>query len=102
MLHFFRFSPNTSSDFIESHGIAVRVLGDLTLLPSYLQLTLAKVMQSSRRNTRAVLNICFAYSSRSECERAAHELAEGLTRHELNLRFVAAWKAFLCVVCVCV
>jgi ditrans,polycis-polyprenyl diphosphate synthase len=84
------------SDLIQQQGVRVRVLGEVTMLPLELQQIIAKAVHMSRHNTRAVLNVCFAYTSRQEIVNAANRIAIGIDKGELLPRFVC-----VCV-CVCV
>lgn len=56
----------------------MRVLGDITLLPLDVRLAIARVVSISRHNTRAVLNVCFAYTSRAEMAHAVDLMAAGV------------------------
>ena len=47
---------------VEQYGVQVRVIGDLTLLPTPVQTAAEKVMNATRTNTRTILNICLAYT----------------------------------------
>lgn len=67
-------------DLIQKHEVCVRVLGDLSLLSTDLQQVVADAVQFSRNNTRAVLNVCFAYTSRDEICAGMRELAEGVVQ----------------------
>jgi undecaprenyl pyrophosphate synthase len=93
------------------------VLGDISLLPDYLQQSLAQCVLLSRKNSRfvfishchgstvkdclqahlaivfhrAILNICFSYTSTQEFERSAVELLEGVQRGEILPRSVWIW-----------
>lgn len=71
-------------DVIERHGARVRVLGDLARLSPRLQALVAKVMESSKHNSRLALNICFAYSARQEMNLAAAALAAGVAAGRLR------------------
>ncbi|ODV80561.1 putative dehydrodolichyl diphosphate synthetase [Suhomyces tanzawaensis NRRL Y-17324] len=55
-----------NGDLCEQYGIKVRVLGDTSLLPQSVQDIIKKTTTITERNTRAVLNICFPYTSREE------------------------------------
>ena len=66
------------SDLIEKHKICVRILGNIELLPMELQVVLAKTVTSSQHHTNAVLNVCFAYTSRHEIFHAAKKLNDGV------------------------
>lgn len=97
----FAFYGFSCSDIIETYGIAVRVLGDLSLLSPELQATLQRAVEFSRKNQRffffllslftaphcrvfrAIFNICFAYTSHQEFYRSAGEIREGVSRQEI-------------------
>ncbi|KAJ8341045.1 hypothetical protein SKAU_G00333360 [Synaphobranchus kaupii] len=63
---------------LEKHGVCIRVLGDLTLLPLDLQQRIAKAVVSTRKHNKCFLNVCFAYTSRHEIANAVREMASGV------------------------
>ncbi|KAI4890761.1 hypothetical protein NFI96_014113, partial [Prochilodus magdalenae] len=63
---------------LEKHGVCIRVLGDLTLLPEDLQRLIAKAVVATRAHNRCFLNVCFAYTSRHEIANAVKEMAWGV------------------------
>ncbi|XP_073728667.1 dehydrodolichyl diphosphate synthase complex subunit DHDDS [Misgurnus anguillicaudatus] len=63
---------------LEKHGVRIRVLGDLTLLPLDLQQVIAKAVVSTRAHNKCFLNVCFAYTSRYEIANAVKEMAWGV------------------------
>lgn len=65
-------------ELIQKHQVCVRVLGNLTLLPLDIQEQIAECVHFSKDNKRAVLNVCFAYTSRDEICAAMREMAEGV------------------------
>lgn len=65
-------------EMIQKHGVCVRALGDLTMLPEDLQRSVAKVVKFSQNNTKATLNVCLAYTSRHEITNAVKSMAEGV------------------------
>lgn len=71
------FSPHLlsfpSRELIMKHGVCIRVLGDLELLPGDVLESVARAVNFTRNNDRAFLNVCFSYTSR-------HEMAEGIRR----------------------
>jgi ditrans,polycis-polyprenyl diphosphate synthase len=102
-------------DIIERHHICIRVLGDVTLLPDYLQNSLAKCVSMSKHNSgyslvhfdefgryvvstisswngSTILNICIAYTSHQEFERSAAELIDGLERNEIKPTYVLFFR----------
>lgn len=71
-------------EMIQKHEVCVQVLGNLSLLPEDIQRTVAEVVNLSKNNTRATLNVCFSYTSRDEICTAMREMAEGVDRGEIN------------------
>eukprot|EP01102_Stenamoeba_stenopodia_P022019 TRINITY_DN9028_c0_g1_i1.p1 TRINITY_DN9028_c0_g1~~TRINITY_DN9028_c0_g1_i1.p1 ORF type:complete len:361 (-),score=58.71 TRINITY_DN9028_c0_g1_i1:80-1162(-) len=65
-------------EIIEKHGVSVRVLGDLSLLPPAVQEVMAKVVYNSRHNDRAILNVCFSYTSRQEIYNSIREIGAAI------------------------
>ncbi|XP_066494523.1 dehydrodolichyl diphosphate synthase complex subunit DHDDS isoform X3 [Tiliqua scincoides] len=63
---------------LEKHGVCVRMLGDLTLLPQDIQQLIAKIELTTSRYNSCFLNICLAYTSREEISHAVQELAWGV------------------------
>ena len=46
---------------IERHGVCIRVLGDLALLPASVRAAADRVMAATQHHTRGRLNICLSY-----------------------------------------
>lgn len=63
---------------IKSHGLCIRALGNLAMLPDDIQQLVAEVMLYSKDNDTSFLNVCFAYTSREEISTAVRDLAEGV------------------------
>ncbi|XP_048881873.1 dehydrodolichyl diphosphate synthase complex subunit DHDDS isoform X1 [Brienomyrus brachyistius] len=63
---------------LEKHGVCIRVLGDLTLLPVDLQRLIAQAVVATRTHDKCFLNVCFAYTSRHEITNAVKEMAWGV------------------------
>jgi len=70
------------NDIIDQLGICVRIAGNISLLPPNVQEIMEKAVEYSKNNTRAVLNICFAYNSHEEIlhsiKAIAQKVQEGL------------------------
>ncbi|XP_020809105.1 dehydrodolichyl diphosphate synthase complex subunit DHDDS [Drosophila serrata] len=62
---------------LEEHGIRIRVIGNIELLPPDLQKLMATAMLSTERNDKLFLNVAFAYTSRDEITQAV----ETVLRH---------------------
>lgn len=59
------------------HGVCIRVLGNLELLPRDVLEAIARAVNFTRNNDRAFLNVCFSYTSRHEMTEAIRRLARG-------------------------
>jgi len=60
------------------HKVCVRIIGDITLLPMDLQKMLARVVLNTAANSRAVLNVCLAYTSRNDMASAVRACAKAV------------------------
>ncbi|KAM8846881.1 dehydrodolichyl diphosphate synthase complex subunit DHDDS isoform 1-T4 [Synchiropus picturatus] len=63
---------------LEKHGVCIRVLGDLNMLPLDLQEVIAKAVLATKTHNKCFLNVCFAYTSRYEITNAVREMAWGV------------------------
>ncbi|XP_028837374.1 dehydrodolichyl diphosphate synthase complex subunit DHDDS isoform X1 [Denticeps clupeoides] len=63
---------------LEKHGVCIRVLGDMSLLPLDLQEIIAQAVVATRAHNKCFLNVCFAYTSRHEIANAVKEMAWGV------------------------
>ncbi|KAM9798645.1 dehydrodolichyl diphosphate synthase complex subunit DHDDS [Neosynchiropus ocellatus] len=63
---------------LEKHGVCIRVLGDLNMLPLDLQQLIAKAVLATKTHNKCFLNVCFAYTSRYEITNAVREMAWGV------------------------
>ncbi|CAH2221634.1 dehydrodolichyl diphosphate synthase complex subunit DHDDS [Pelobates cultripes] len=66
------------TDKLQKHGVCIRVLGDLTLLPLDIQKLIAQAVLETRIYSKCFLNVCFAYTSRNEIANAVREAAWGV------------------------
>lgn len=65
-------------DNLKKHGVCIRVLGDLNMLPLDLQQLIAKAVVATKNHNKCFLNVCFAYTSRYEITNAVREMAWGV------------------------
>lgn len=70
---------------LNERGICVRIVGNLSLLPTDLLSVIAKLMLMTRKNKRRVWNIAFAYTSRDEMTESIRTIVNGVNRLELNV-----------------
>lgn len=88
------FKSNTA--IIHQRRVRVRVMGDLSLIPSTLRSAMARVMKDTAQYTDGpVLNICFAYAARRDMAMAIKDVAklaveEGVPAEEIDEAAVAA------------
>ncbi len=59
------------------YGVCIRALGDLEMLRKDVVEALAKAVHFTQENHRAILNVCFSYTSRHEMTEAIRRLAQG-------------------------
>ncbi|KAG0265811.1 cis-prenyltransferase [Actinomortierella ambigua] len=72
------------SELVKRYGIGIRVLGDTSLLPEDVQAVVNKAVELTKHNNRAILNMCFPYTSREELTMATKALVEGVEANELD------------------
>ncbi|OBA22946.1 Di-trans-poly-cis-decaprenylcistransferase [Metschnikowia bicuspidata var. bicuspidata NRRL YB-4993] len=53
-------------ELCDQYGIRIKILGNVSLLPADVQKILQDTQKMTAHNTRAVLNVCFPYTSRDE------------------------------------
>ncbi|CAJ0758333.1 21899_t:CDS:2 [Entrophospora sp. SA101] len=53
-------------ELLKDHGFCIRILGNLSYLSSEIKELVEKVVEATKHNDRATLNICFPYTSRDE------------------------------------
>ncbi|KAK2518691.1 Dhdds [Columba guinea] len=71
---------------LKKHGVCIRVLGDLPLLPLDIQELIAQAVLATRNYNKCFLNVCFAYTSRHEISSAVREMAWGVEQGLLEPR----------------
>lgn len=62
-------------ELCERHGIRVRVLGDMSLLDADVVRAFREAEDTTRHNTRATLNVCWAYTARDDITKAIRRAA---------------------------
>ncbi|KAF9930899.1 hypothetical protein FBU30_011097 [Linnemannia zychae] len=72
------------SELVRQYGIGIRVLGDTSLLPEDVRQVIRKAVDLTKKNNRAILNMCFPYTSREELTMATRSLVSGIEAHDLN------------------
>ncbi|KAG0327749.1 cis-prenyltransferase [Podila horticola] len=72
------------SELVQRYGIGIRVLGDVSLLPKDVQEVVHRAVELTKKNNRAILNMCFPYTSRDELTMAARSLVSGIEAQDLD------------------
>jgi len=65
-------------DKLEEQGVRVNVIGNLSLLPTDLQILVEKATSLTRKNQRCVLNVAFSYTSREEVCSAVKKVSKAV------------------------
>lgn len=73
-LKFKQISQN--GELCEQYGIKIKILGNIKLLPEDVRKILRQTEDITKDNKRAVLNVCFPYTSRDEMTRAIKSTVE--------------------------
>ncbi|KAJ3175206.1 hypothetical protein HDU87_006441 [Geranomyces variabilis] len=79
---------STNSAFITKHSIRIKVLGDVSLLPTHVRTAAARAERSTRHHAGAVLNIACPYTSRHEMATAVALAARGVKEARLDVEDV--------------
>lgn len=65
--------------------VCIRVIGNLSLLPQDLRKLIAKAMLLTKDNTRSILNVAFAYTSRDEIVNSIQEVVKGVRENQISI-----------------
>ncbi|XP_037778705.1 dehydrodolichyl diphosphate synthase complex subunit DHDDS-like [Penaeus monodon] len=71
-------------DKLAKHGVRIRVLGNVTLLPERVQRWVAEAVLTTKDNDKCFLNLALAYTSREEIGTAMGELCRGVSEGQLQ------------------
>ncbi|KAG5456863.1 MAG: LOW QUALITY PROTEIN: putative undecaprenyl diphosphate synthase-domain-containing protein [Olpidium bornovanus] len=81
-------STTARSDIINSNGVQIRVVGDVSLLPKDVQEAARRAEEITLKNGRTILNVCCPYTSREEITAAVRTVAERCANNELDPAWV--------------
>ncbi|XP_043940129.1 dehydrodolichyl diphosphate synthase complex subunit DHDDS [Protopterus annectens] len=82
---------------LKKHGVCIRVLGDLSLLPLDVQQLIAQSVLETKHYNQCFLNVCFAYTSRHEISNAVKEMAWGVEQGLLKPSDVSEYLLDSCL-----
>ncbi|KAI3403596.2 RER2 [Candida oxycetoniae] len=71
---------NQNGLLCRDYGVRIKILGNLSLLPPDVLKILHETEEITKHNTRAVLNVCFPYTSRDEMTYAIKNIVDNATR----------------------
>ncbi|CAG9764148.1 unnamed protein product [Ceutorhynchus assimilis] len=72
-------------DKLNEHGVCIRVIGNLALLPEDLRKLIAKAMLMTEHNNKAILNVAFSYTSRDEITNSIQTIVEAAKQGKIEL-----------------
>jgi len=72
-------------DKIDELQVSIRIFGDMKLLPTDLQKTIAKVVEISKHHSKLYMNVCIAYTSREEMTMAVKDICNGIKEKKLKI-----------------
>lgn len=71
-------------DKLMEHGVCVRVVGNLSLIPEDVYKLITEAMTITKNNNKAFLNVAFAYTSRDEITHAVKDIAKGVKNNDIS------------------
>jgi len=75
----------SEKDKLMEHGVCIRVIGNLTLVPQDIQKLIAQAIILTKDNKKAFLNVAFAYTAREEMAQAVQTVVSGVEQGALQL-----------------
>ncbi|XP_063225620.1 dehydrodolichyl diphosphate synthase complex subunit DHDDS [Bacillus rossius redtenbacheri] len=75
----------SEKDKLMEHGVCIRVIGNLSLLPPDVHKLIADAVIMTRDNSKAFLNVAFSYTARDEITAAVRTVASGVGSKALSL-----------------
>ncbi|XP_021938329.1 dehydrodolichyl diphosphate synthase complex subunit DHDDS isoform X2 [Zootermopsis nevadensis] len=75
----------SEKDKLMEHGVCIRVIGNLSLLPQNIRKLIAQAMILTKDNKKTFLNVAFAYTAREEMAQAVRTAVSGVERDALQL-----------------
>ena len=76
---------NQNGLLCKDYGVRIKILGNLKLLPADVLEILHETEEITKNNTRAVLNVCFPYTSRDEMTHAIRRVVDETTRSQIEI-----------------
>ncbi|KAI5967143.1 RER2 [Candida margitis] len=76
---------NQNGLICEEYGVRIKLIGNLKLLPPDVLQILRETEEITKNNTRAVLNVCFPYTSRDEMTHAVKSIVSESTKDRITV-----------------
>lgn len=80
------------SSKLHEHGVCIRVIGNLSLLPDDLQTLIAQAILETEKNSKLFLNVAFSYTSRDEISQSVETIlkyGDGIEEDDISERLIA-------------
>jgi tritrans,polycis-undecaprenyl-diphosphate synthase [geranylgeranyl-diphosphate specific] len=78
------FRAIVTDERVKKHGVRVRAIGHLELLPEHVREAIREAEEATKGNDRYMLNLAVAYGGREEIVNAVRELAEKVKNGEMD------------------
>ncbi|XP_014219487.1 dehydrodolichyl diphosphate synthase complex subunit DHDDS [Copidosoma floridanum] len=72
-------------DKLMEHGLRVRVIGNLSLVPQDVRKLMAKAVKITENNNKTFLNVAFSYTSRDEMTNTVREIVKSAKNGNVNV-----------------
>ncbi|KAJ8679017.1 hypothetical protein QAD02_014804 [Eretmocerus hayati] len=70
-------------DKLNEHGVCVRVIGNLSLVPPDVRTLMMESMRITQDNKKAFLNVAFSYTSKDEITNTVKDIAKGVNNGDI-------------------
>lgn len=74
-----------NGEMCEQFGIKINILGDLDLLPDDVRKILLETENITKDNTRAILNVCWCYTSRDDMTHSIKNIVDQYAKSKINI-----------------
>lgn len=76
----------SNGEMCEQFGIQIRILGDLDLVPEDVKKVLLDAQELTKNNSRAILNVCWSYTSRDDITHSIKEIINKISKNQINIK----------------
>lgn len=75
-----------NGELCEQYGVQIRILGDMDLVPDDVKEVLLKAQEITKHNQRAILNVCWSYTSRDDITHSIKEIVWKTSKNKLDVK----------------